>query len=252
MVRPRSSAELDLMRKSGVITALALNLVLENIKPGITGLEIEELASKEIKDSGGELAFAKVPGYKWATCVTVNEQVVHGIPTSRELKAGDILGIDLGAIYKGWYSDAAWSVMVGESSDGKRKKFLEIGEQALWDGIAQAKEGSRIGDISHAIQAKVEGAGYGVVRSLVGHGVGRALHEEPEVPGFGKAGTGMVLKAGMSLAIEVIYTEGSPDIVLEQDDWTISTSDHSLGGLFEMTVIVGKEKPEVLTDWRKI
>lgn len=233
------------MRQSGKITAAALKKVLDNIKVGVSALDLDKLAEKEIKKLGGKLSFTTVTGYRWASCITFNEQVVHGIPTDRKLKLGDVVSIDLGVVYKGWHTDAAWSVLVG----GKREKFLEVGEEALWEGISQAIDGNTVGDISSAIQQKVEGEGYSMVRSLVGHGVGRSLHEEPEIPGYGIKGTGMLLKKGMTLAIEVIYTQGKADVLLESDGWTISSSDGSLAGLFEMSVAVGKEKAEVLTAW---
>lgn len=238
------------MRESGRINAKALRRVLESVKVGVTGLELEEVAKTEIIKNGGILAFPTEPGYKWATCITINEQVVHGIPTNREIKEGDVVSIDVGAIFKDWYTDTAWTVLVGK--DSEKERFLSAGEEALWLGIKQAVEGKRIGDIGYAIQSKVEGSGYSVVRSLIGHGVGKALHEDPEIPGYGKPGTGLVLKTGMTLAIEVIYNQGGPEVVLGKDNWTISSADGSLGGLFEMTVIVGKEKPEVLTDFRRL
>lgn len=245
-LKPRSKEELKLMRKSGDVSAKALKKVIKAVKSGVSLVDLDLLAEKEIKSSGGQISFQTVDNYKWTTCLTVNDEVVHGIPRDIKLKVGDILGIDLGAIYKGWHTDAAWSVVV----DKEPNHFLKIGEQALWEGIDKAVERNRIGDISEAIQKRVEGAGYSIVRSLIGHGVGRELHEEPEVPGYGKAGTGLSLVAGMTLAIEVIYTAGKGDVKLAEDGWTYVSSDHSTGGLFEMTVIVGKDKPEVLTDWR--
>lgn len=242
-MRPRNKHELSLIRQSGKITALALKKALKKIKVGVTALELDKEIEAEIKRLGGELSFTTVSGYKWASCITFNEQVVHGIPTDRKIKEGDIVSIDLGTLYKGWHSDAAWTVEV----NNKKNNFLKVGEEALWKAIAKAVEGNRIGDISSAIGQEVEGAGYSVVRSLVGHGVGKALHEDPEIPGVGKAGKGMELKKGMTLAIEVIYTKGKPDVVLEADNWTVSSADGSMSGLFEMTVVVGKEKAEVLT-----
>jgi methionyl aminopeptidase len=250
MVNIRSEEELDLMRESGRITTAALKKVLANVKPGISGLELEAIVEKEIKGLGGEISFQTVEDYKWATCITINEQVVHGIPTDRRLVEGDIVSIDLGTVFKGWHTDAAWSAVVGES-EPEKKKFLSVGEEALWLGIKQAVDKNKIGDIAEAIQSKVEGSGYSVVRSLVGHGVGRELHEDPEVPGYGKKGTGLTLRKGMTIAIEVIYNMGSSDVVLDKDGWTISSADGSLAGLFEMSVIVGDRKAEVLTDWRK-
>lgn len=247
-IKPRNKYELDLMRKSGQITAKALKKTLSAVKPGVNLLDLEKIATEEILKNGGQSSFMSVPGYKWTTCLTVNEEVVHGIPRDIVLKKGDILSIDLGAVYKGWHTDAAWSVVVG----GGNTPFLVAGEKALWDGIDQAVAGKRIGDISYAIQSNVEGGGYEVVRTLVGHGVGRELHEEPEVPGFGRKGTGMKLLKDMTIAIEAIYTESTPDVILAPDGWTISSSDGSMGGLFEMSVIVGDKTAEVLTDWRNI
>ena len=248
MVKPRSESELELMRESGRITGIALKKVLENIKVGVAGLELDKIAEEEMKSQGAQSSFKTVEGYRWTTCITVNEQVVHGIPTTSILKEGDIVSIDLGALYKGWHTDAAWSILV---EDGKEKrKFLSAGEEALWLGIKQAVDGNKIGDISEAIQKKVEGFGYSIVRSLVGHGVGKELHEDPEVPGYGRAGTGMVLKSGMTIAIEVIYNMGKPEVLLDKDGWTIISADESLAGLFEMSIIVGKEKAKILTDWR--
>lgn len=252
MSRLRNSYELKLMKESGRIAACALKRAIEEIKVGVSGLEVDKAVEQEIYKQGGDLSYKTVPGYKYATCVTVNEQVVHGIPTDRKFIAGDVVSIDLAVMYKGWHTDCAWSILVsgqgtGNSEQLEKTKFLKAGEQALWEGIKQAVDGNRVGDISSAIQKKVEGKGYSVVRSLVGHGVGRSLHEDPEIPGFGKVGTGPVLKTGMSLAIEVIYTAGLPEVSLEKDGWTFSSSDRSTGGLFEMTVIVGEKEPEVLT-----
>ncbi|MDO8577100.1 MAG: type I methionyl aminopeptidase [Candidatus Daviesbacteria bacterium] len=249
MSRLRNSYELKLIRESGRIASLALKRAVEAVKVGVTELEVDKAVAEEIYKQGGDLSYKTVPGYKYATCITVNEQVVHGIPTTRKFVQSDVVSIDLAVMYKGWHTDCAWTLLLGE--DPEKEKFLQAGKQALMEGIKNAVEGNKVGDISSAIQTKVEGNGYAVVRSLVGHGVGRSLHEDPEIPGFGEAGRGSVLKSGMSLAIEVIYTVGSPDVVLEKDGWTFSSSDKSLGGLFEMTVIVGKKESEVLTDWRK-
>lgn len=251
MVKIRRELELALMRKSGKITARVLKKVLQNIKVGVSCLELDELAEQEIKKYKGEPSFKSVQGFDFTICITINEQVVHGIPTERKIQAGDVVSIDLGTLYKGWHSDAAWTVVVKNKSSEIRK-FLKIGEEALWNGVSKVVDENKIGDIGAAIQEKIEGAGYSVVRSLVGHGVGKALHEEPEVPGYGQIGTGLKLKKGMTLAIEVIYTKGKPEVVLEQDGWTVSTKDGTLSGLFEMTVVVEKDRPEVLTDWRSI
>lgn len=252
MSRIKNSYELKLIKMSGMIASKALKKAISSIKAGMSELEVDKIAEREIYKLGGELSYKSVAGYKYATCITVNDQVVHGIPNSRKFVLGDLVSIDLAVEYKGWHTDCAWSVLV---NDGKLKiedrvekvKFLRMGEEALWEGINNAVEGSRIGDISSAIQSKVEGAGYHIVRSLVGHGIGRSLHEEPEVPGYGQSGDGTLLKGGMALAIEVIYTKGTPDVRLGKDGWTYFSVDGSWAAVFEMTVLVGKKEAEVLT-----
>lgn len=244
-MKSRNTYELNLMRKSGAISAQALKRTLGAVAVGVTELELDNIAKEEILRLGGDLSYKSVPNYKYATCITVNDEVVHGIPTERKIQDGDIVSIDLAVEFKGWHTDCAWSIVVGP--DLEKKRFLKIGEKALREGIDQAVAGNSIGDISYTIQHTVEKGGYQVVRSLVGHGIGRFLHEEPEIPCFGSKGVGPILKNGATLAIEVIYAQGSSDVALEQDGWTYSTQDKSWGGLFEMTVIVGKEQAEVLT-----
>lgn len=254
MVKAKQERELEFMRKSGRIAALALKKALSEVKVGVSEKEIDKIAEKEIYTQGGDLSYKTVPGYKWATCITVNEEVVHGIPTERKIREGDIVSIDLAASYNSWHTDCAWTVLVGSGKlEGREKRrFLEVGKEALRLGIKEAVDGNTIGDIGVAIQGKVEGEGYHVVRALIGHGVGRSLHEEPEVPGYGRKGTGVRLARGMTLAIEVIYAVGTPDVVLSADGWTYLSADGSLAGLFEMTVVVGKKEAKVLTDWRKV
>lgn len=237
--------ELKLMRESGRISAAALKKSLEAVKLGVSELEVDKVAREEIYKLGGDLSYKTVPNYKFATCITVNDQVVHGIPTDRKFARDDLASVDLAVVYKGWHTDCAWTILLGKNAE--KEKFLRVGEEALWEGIAQAAEGQRLGDVSNVIQTKVEGSGYSVVRSLVGHGIGRSLHEPPEIPGFGAKGSGAFLKSGMTLAIEVIYTKGKSDVVLGSDGWTYFSADGSWAAVFEMTVVVGKEKAEVLT-----
>lgn len=259
-VVPRSEGELKLIRKSGNIAAHALKKVLASVKPGISLIELDLIGEKEIIQLGGQPSFKSIPGYFWATCLTVNEEIVHGTPRDIKLAVGDILGVDLGVVYPpigGWHTDTAWSILVGGKgmvSKGQEEKeqFLKVGEKVLWQTISRAVEGNRIGDISSTIQQGIEGAGYCVVRSLAGHGVGRSCHEAPEIPGFGSVGTGLLLKKGMTLAIEIIYTKGKGKIISKEDGWTLASKDKSWGGLFEMSIVVGKDKPEVLTNWRNL
>ncbi len=236
------------MKISGNIAAKALKKVLKNIKVGVSGLYLDKVARRQIEKEGASPSFPTVEGYKWTTCITFNSQIVHGIPTERQIKDGDIISVDLGALYKGFHSDMAVSQAVG-SVPASTEKFLTIGERTLKAAIAKAKIGNRIGDISATIQEMIEGAGYNIVKNLTGHGVGRQLHEEPMVPGFGKRGDGPKIIEGMTLAIEIIYAQGSGQICLEPDGWTIATKDGSLGGLFEQTVAVTKSGPIVLTPY---
>lgn len=244
----KSDAELELMKTSGRICAEALKKVLANVKIGITLEELDKIARLEIEKKGGTSSFMTVEDYQYTICTTVNEQVVHGIPTERVLKKGDILGIDIGALYQGYHSDLAISVPVGEI-DGETKRFLKIGQETLNLAIKKAKVGNFVGDISSTIQKSIEAAGYSIVKSLTGHGVGRELHEDPMIPGFGKPKTGPKLVKNMVIAVEVIYTAGNGEVGLEKDNWTISSADGSLGGLFEKTIAITESGPIVLTPY---
>ena len=244
----KTDQEIEIMKKSGTICAQALKKVLAHVKPGASCLTLDKIAQEEIEKQCASPSFKTVEDYKWTICTTVNEQVVHAIPTQRVLKNGDVLGIDIGALYKGFHSDQAISVPVG-MVDKTTEQFLNVGAKTLKNAIAKAKLGNTIGDISQTIQEAIESAGYSVVKSLTGHGVGRRLHEEPMVPGFGQAQKGPKILENMVLAIEVIYAQGSGDVVLEKDNWTISTKEGSLGGLFEQTVAIGKDGPIVLTPY---
>lgn len=249
--------ELKLMRKSGKITALALKKVIENTKVGVSLLDLDKMAEEEIKRLGGESSFKTIPHYSFTTCLTLNEEVVHGLPRDIQLKEGDILGIDLGAVYQGWHTDAAWSVLVreqgtGDSKQEDKREFLKVGERVLWEAVRQAVAGKRVGDISTVIEEGVKSAGFAVVKNFAGHGVGKQPHEAPEIPTYGKKGTGLILEEGMTLAIEVIYAKRKGEVYEKGDGWTVATHDGSLGGLFEMSVVVGKKSSEVLTNWRKV
>lgn len=236
-------------QKLGVI----LSELLEVAQPGISLLDIEALAQKRITQAGGVPSFPTVEGYRWATCLCVNDVVVHGIPTSRVLAEGDVLTIDIGMIYEGYHTDTGWTKVVHSSAfqvDGAVSLFLKTGEEALWKAIDQARAGNRIGHISGEIQRIIEGAGYGIVKSLVGHGISRELHEPPQIPGFlrGTVAHTLPLAAGMTIAIEVIYTMGAPAVFYPNDDgWSIATRDGSLSAVFEHTIAISSDGPTVLT-----
>lgn len=244
----KTNEEIEIMKTAGEIAAKALKKARAAIKPGVSCIELDLIANSQIKELGGEPSFMTVEGYQWTICTTINHQVVHGIPTERKVKSGDIISIDIGAIYKGYHSDLAITQAVGHVSN-ETQKFIQVGKRTLHEAIAKAKPGNKIGDISSTIQERIENAGYAVVKSLSGHGVGRELHEEPMIPGFGKANTGPKILENMVLAIEVIYAQKSQEVVIEKDNWTISTKDGSLSGLFEQTIVTTNNGPIVLTPY---
>ena len=246
MIYLKTKKEIKIIAKAGEIAVASMEEVAKNIRPGVRSRDLDKIAEEKIRGLGAEPSFQKVPGYRHSICVTPNELVVHGIPGNRILAEGDILGIDLGAYYRGFHADMAGTFPVGKISN-ENSQFLVVGKEALKEAIREVKVGKRIGDISAAIQKVVEGAGYSVVRELVGHGIGRQLHEDPLVPGRGKAGSGEEIKEGMVLAIEVIYNMGKPAVRLLSDGWSIATSDDSLSGLFESTVATTEKEPLVLT-----
>lgn len=256
MIDIKSPEEIRIMQEGGRILAKVLKELLQNIKPGVTELEIDRLAEKLIKENGAEPGFKKVRGYKFSICVSTNDVVVHGIPTNYKFKTGDVIGIDCGVYYKGFHTDAAHTVRIqnsklkSQNSEDEIDRFLETGRRALNGGIKKAKAGNRVGDISKTIQEIVEGAGYSVVKTLVGHGVGRDLHEEPEVPGYlaVKLEKTPRLSEGMTIAVEVIYNMGKDEVMYKEDDgWTISTRDKSLSALFERTIAITQNGSVILT-----
>jgi len=217
------------------------------VRAGVTTSELDRLAEEFIRSQGGRPSFKGYRGFPASICSSVNDQVVHGIPGPRELKDGDIVGIDVGVELEGYHGDAAWTFPVGEVSD-EAKRLLQVTREALAMGIAQARPGGRIGDISHAVQSHVEAAGFSVVRELVGHGIGREMHEEPQVPNYGPPGRGPRLMVGQVLAIEPMVNIGGAEVVTGSDGWTIATRDGSLSAHFEHTVAVGATGPVILSD----
>jgi len=245
------------MTKGGKILGEVLSQVVDSVKPGMTELDVDAIAEKLIRAQGGAPGFMKVPGYANTICAATNDVVVHGIPTKRVLKVGDIIGVDCGVYLDGFHTDMAETIIVENSKAAvesekykKVRKFLKNGKDAMWAGIAQAKGGNRVGHISQAIQEMVEGGGYSVVRNLVGHGVGEELHMDPEIPGYleKKITSTPLLKAGMTIAVEVIYNMGDEEVVYQGNDgWTIVTADGKLAGMFERTILITESDPIILT-----
>lgn len=247
MLNIKTPEEIEIMREAGQIASHVLDQLVQNVLPGRTTADLDQLAEKLIKESGGEPGFKKVPNYYHTICTAVNEDVVHGIPGERKLNSGDIISIDLGVFYRGFHSDCATTVGVGEIGDSE-KKFLAVGKRALQAGIEEARAGNHVGDIGCAIETVLRGEGYGIVAGLTGHGVGHKLHEEPLIPNFGEKGQGHPLTSGMVIAIEPIYTTGSPEVYLKDDGWTVTSSKGNLAGHFEDTVAITGEGPIILTD----
>jgi methionyl aminopeptidase len=245
----KTPEEMKIMAEGGRMLGEIRNGIATAVKPGIKTIDLEKIACTLIDKTGGQASFKMVPGYHWATCLNINEVVVHGIPGDRIINPGDKVGIDVGLFYKGFHSDTSVTIAAGYA-EKKLQKFLEVGIKGLSAAIKQAKPGKRVADISRAMQETVEAAGYSAVTALTGHGIGRNLHEEPAIPCFvfGKYEHSPLLTEGMAIAIEIMYNEGVSDVVYENEDgWTIGTADGKISGLFEQTVAVTKEGPVILT-----
>jgi methionyl aminopeptidase len=249
MILRKSAAELDVMHQAGAIVADAHALLGELVRPGVTTAELDGVVDEFIRSRGGVPTFLGYPGpypYPASICASLNDVVVHGIPNDEPLSEGDVLSVDVGVTFEGFVGDSAYTYKVGEV-DGEAERLLETCEAALWAGIEKARSGAHLSDVSHAIQAVTEDAGFSVVRSLVGHGVGRDMHEDPQIPNFGDAGQGPVLAPGMTLAIEPMITAGGPEVVVRGDRWTIASRDGSLAAHFEHTVAVTDGEARILT-----
>jgi methionyl aminopeptidase len=246
MIIRKSQGEIETMARAGAVVAGALALVEEHIQPGITTGELDAIAEEFIRSRGGVPTFLGYRGYPAATCLSPNAMVVHGIPGKAKLQDGDVLSVDVGVTLDGFVADSAWTYAVG-SIPAEVQRLLDVCEQALVAGIAEARVGNTIGDISKAVQTLTESAGFSVIRSLVGHGVGRAMHEDPQVPNFVSSYKGPELKEGMTIAIEPMITAGGPEVYVHDDEWSISTSDGSLAAHFEHTVAVTAAGPRILT-----
>ena len=246
MIELKNVNQLERMRKAGRIVGETLALMSELAKPGITTLELDRTAEEYIRAQGGIPAFKGYNGFPATLCTSVNEQVVHGIPSLRYLESGDIISIDCGALIDGYFGDAAVTLPIGEVGEDLQK-LLRVTEESLMLGIAQAKLGNRLYDISFAVQTHVEANGFSVVRDYVGHGIGRAMHEDPQIPNFGKPGRGPRLEVGMALAIEPMVNMGTYEVQTLKDHWTVVTKDRRQSAHFEHTVAITENGPEILT-----
>ena len=251
MIIRKSQREIEIMARAGAVVADTLGLLEESIAPGVTTGELDTIAEEFIRSRGGEPTFKGYKGYPAATCLSPNSMVVHGIPGKSRLQDGDILSVDVGVTLDGFVADSAWTFPVGSISP-EAQRLLDVCRAALEAGIEQARVGKTIGDISQAVQSVTEGGGFSVIRSLVGHGVGRSMHEDPQVPNFVSGNSGPELKEGMTIAIEPMITAGGPDVYVHDDEWSISTSDASLAAHFEHTVAVTADGPRILTNGRVV
>ncbi len=246
MIHYKTKEEIELMRESAQLVSKTLGMLASEIKPGVTPLYLDGLAEAYIRDHGAEPGFLGLYDYPNSIITSVNEQVVHGIPTDRPLEEGDVVGVDIGAYKNGFYGDHAYTFEVGEVAP-ETKKLLEVTKECLKLGIEQVKKGNRIGDVSNAIQRHAESHGYGVVRELVGHGLGKEMHESPEVPNFGRRGRGPMIKEGLVIAIEPMINMGTKNVKQLADGWTIVTTDKKPSAHFEHNVAVVDGKPDVLS-----
>ncbi len=253
MINIKSEKEIELMRQSADIMKKVLKAIEKEIKEGITTSYLDYIAEKVMKENGAKPSFRgeECPyrggkTYSHATCISVNDEIIHGIPSSRTLKNGDVVSVDVGVYKNGFHADAGRTFIVGEGSD-IAKKLVSVTEAAFFEGVSKAVPGNRIGDISNAIQTYVEKAGFNLLREFQGHGIGREMHEDPGVPNIGKKGRGERLEKGMALAIEPMVTEGSPDIYVAKDKWTIKTKDGKLTAYYENTIVITDGEPEILT-----
>ncbi|MDA3931787.1 MAG: type I methionyl aminopeptidase [Tenericutes bacterium] len=247
MIKLKSKREIELMREAGRIVALAHQAAGDYIKPGISTKDLDGLIEKVIRENDATPSFKNYNGFPAAACISINEEVVHGIPSKKRiLKEGDIVSVDIGAIYKGYHGDSAWTYACGEISI-EANRLLEGTKESLFKGLEFAKAGNRLSDISHAIQKYAESLGFSVVREFVGHGLGRELHEDPQIPNYGLPGRGPKLKAGMTLAIEPMINLGNKDVRVKTDGWTAVTRDKSISAHYEHSILITKTGYEILT-----
>jgi methionyl aminopeptidase len=243
----KSEDEIDRMRAAGRVVADVFDAVRDKLRPGVKTREIDAVVERVIRSAGCTPSFKGYRGFPASACISLNEEIVHGIPGSRKLREGDLVKLDVGAIYDGYHADSAWTFFVGDTPPPEIAELMSVTEKSLWAGIAQARAGNRIGDISHAVQETAEAAGFSVVREYVGHGVGQQLHEDLQIPNYGPAGRGPKLEAGMTLALEPMVNVGDWRTEVLDDDWTVVTADRALSAHYEHTIAVTGDVPEVLT-----
>ena len=249
MIYLKTAEEIELLRENNLLVSATLAEVGKHVRPGVSTLELDKLAEEFIRSHGAEPGFLGYGGFPNTLCMSVNEEVVHGIPSAKRiLKEGDVLSVDCGTLMKGFYGDSAYTFAVGEIAP-EVADLLRVTKEALYKGVAQAKAGNRVGDVASAVQEHAERHGYSVGRELGGHGLGRKMHEEPEVPNYGARGRGPLLKEGMVICIEPMINMGARYVVFERDGWTVRTRDRKPSAHFEFAVAVGKEGPDVLTDF---
>src|SRR5580700_10605515 len=252
MIYYKTPAEIELMRESAQLVSKTLAEAAKVLKPGVTTLQLEKLIDEYIRDHGAVPSFLNYRGYPFSSCTSVNDVVVHGFPNGEPLREGDIVSIDIGVIKKGYHGDHAYTFAIGDPGPEIRQ-LIRVTKESLYKGIEKAVAGGRVGDISYAIQEHTERKyGYGVVRELVGHGLGRSLHEDPQVANYGKRGSGIKLREGLILAIEPMINLGKRDVFTEPDGWTVRTVDHSVSVHFEHDVCIGKNKADILSDYTEI
>jgi methionyl aminopeptidase len=250
MIIKKTPEEIDRIAAAGAILVRTMNLLAGKIRPGVTTAELDAAAEKFIRSQGAEPAFKGYRGFPGSICTSPNSMIVHGIPGRYRLGRGDILSVDIGVIHGGWVADAARTFAIGPTTPIARK-LLTVTEEALFAGIEQCRAGNRLGDVSHAIQKHVEAAGLSIVRTLVGHGIGRDMHEDPQIPNYGTPGTGVPLEEGMVLAVEPMVTAGRHGVRVGDDHWAIYSQDGSLAAHFEFTVAITREGPKILTPWHE-
>lgn len=251
MIRIKTAEEIAILKENAILVSKTLAEVGRHIAPGVTTMELDKIAEAYIRDNGAEPGFLGYGGFPYSLCISVNDVVVHGFPSDYKLKEGDIVSVDCGTIYKGFYGDSAYTFPVGNISQEDRQ-LLDVTKESLYRGIAKAVVGNRIGDVGYAIQSYVEGFGYSVVREMVGHGIGKNMHESPEVPNYGHIGSGKKLLEGMTICIEPMVNAGGKAIYLHDNGWAISTADKRNSAHFELTVAITNDAPLVLSTFEFI